>query len=89
MTLTMRVSGRDLADLDTFSESDPRVRLERYTPYGWEYIEGCQTELIEDELNPRFETPLVYTVKTPGERLRFVFWDSDGPLLNADLIGYA
>ena len=88
VTLTMRLSGRGLADLDFFSKSDPRVRLERYTPFGWCYIEGCQTEVIDDELDPDFVTRIVYTASTPGEKLRFIVWDSDGPLFSPDLIGY-
>ena len=50
--LQLRIEGRDLADLDFFSKSDPICVLEEKVNNVW-HRRG-QTEKIDNDLNPVF-----------------------------------
>ena len=86
--LIMKVSAKALADLDTFSKSDPKVTLLQFQQNAWSPVEGCQTEVINDNLNPTFETPIVFMATNLQLKVRFIVEDDDGAL-SSDEIGHA
>ena len=45
-------SCRNLIDMDTFTKSDPQIRLYQRTQQGWNLVD--KTEIIWDNLNPDF-----------------------------------
>ena len=56
--LRLEVAGRDLKDLDWFSKSDPICVLEKKIDSIWKKV--SQTERIDNDLNPDFQTPLEF-----------------------------
>ncbi|XP_019852495.1 PREDICTED: copine-9-like isoform X2 [Amphimedon queenslandica] len=81
----------NLKDLDTFSKSDPAVFL--FQKKGREWIKLGRTELIENNLNPKFAT--TFTLKYHFEEiqdLKFIVYDIDDKKhidnpKNQDIIG--
>ena len=52
MHVNLHISGRKLKNMDTFSKSDPQCRL--YEKKDGQWIKICQTEIINNNLNPDF-----------------------------------
>ena len=82
------ISCRKLKDLDTFSKSDPQVRLyikENPAAASWKKV--GETEVLENNLNPDFKRTLqVFYVFEISQQIRFEVVDSDGGK-SADVIG--
>jgi Ca2+-dependent lipid-binding protein len=76
--LELFISCRSLADMDTFSKSDPYVIL--YLKKNNQWFEHSRTETIMDNLNPNFAKSILldyfFEVQQP---LKFVCYDYDGP----------
>jgi hypothetical protein len=76
--VVLRFSCKNLIDMDTFSKSDPMVVV--YMKSGGEhsYSEVGRTEMIKDNLNPRFvkSLELDYRFETM-QRIRFCVYDVD------------
>ena len=72
---------RNLKDLDTFSKSDPQVRLlikDGPTASTWKNI--GETEVIDNNLNPDFRRTLqAFYQFEINQTVRFDVVDSDGP----------
>ena len=91
--IILKVSGKNLADLDTFSKSDPVCTLHKY---GQDAVVS-QTEMILNDLNPEFQQNLQIMVDESNleERLIFRMHDDDAvrgqseDFSNCDLIGEA
>ncbi|KAJ3340245.1 hypothetical protein HDU93_007207 [Gonapodya sp. JEL0774] len=72
----LRIECYDLPDLDTFSKSDPRVFV--YLQVGQQWREIGKTEIVWNNLHPRFATPVVLPYKFETvQRLRFLVVDID------------
>ena len=54
MPVNLFISGRKLKNLDTFSKSDPQCKVFEMHNNQWRQI--GQTEIINNNLNPNFET---------------------------------
>lgn len=76
--LELFFSCRNLADLDTFSKSDPYVVIQIKNNDRWE--EYGRTEIIYDNLNPTFAhtVHLDYYFEL-SQALKFSVYDYDGP----------
>jgi len=72
------ISARKLKNLDTFSKSDPQVRL--FVQNKGQWVAAGKTEVIKDNLNPNFSTTFtldfIFEIQQP---LRFQVVDVDGP----------
>ena len=94
--LVCKISGKKLADLDTFSKSDPVCVLHKHVQNGISPALSS-TEMILNDLNPEFRTPIKFRVDENNleERLIFRMWDDDAIIgestnrTNDDLIGEA
>ena len=62
--LCLRIEGKNLADCDFFSKSDPVCVMEEKIGHCWH--KRGQTEVIMDDLNPVFQTVLEFEY-TSGE----------------------
>jgi len=51
----LKFSGKNLADLDTFSKSDPFLELSRPSRQGYNYTSVRKTETINNNLNPNWK----------------------------------
>lgn len=54
MQVNLFISGRKLKNLDTFSKSDPQCKVYEMQNNQWREI--GKTEIINNNLNPNFET---------------------------------
>lgn len=71
--------GRELADLDVFSKSDPFVVAHVKEEGQAEWAKVGQTEVVDNELNPNFQTPVRLTYSfEKKQHLRFEVFDDDG-----------
>ncbi|CAH1765231.1 64_t:CDS:10 [Entrophospora sp. SA101] len=55
----LKVSCKDLVDLDILSKSDPQILLSIKDPKTREWKPLCKTEVIENDLNPEFVTGFI------------------------------
>ncbi|CAG8737357.1 17205_t:CDS:1, partial [Cetraspora pellucida] len=56
----LRIALKNIPTLDVLSKSDPQVFLLLQTSYGiWNEYPHCKTEIIKNNNNPRFATPLI------------------------------
>ena len=81
------VSGRNLADMDLFSKSDPLCILSEFNESTQKWVKLGQTEQIHNHLSPNFRTR--FTINYFYERvqlLKFEVVDVDGDG-TFDLIG--
>ncbi|KAI9136448.1 Copine-domain-containing protein [Paraphysoderma sedebokerense] len=90
-TVEIRVSCKNLPNLDVFSKSDPQCIL--YYRQDSRWVEFGRTEMIWDNLNPQFVTPLIVDYRFEAEQhLKFLIVDIDDPnsaeLDTQDVIGY-
>jgi len=88
--LELHISCTNLADMDTFSKSDPMVVVFTKDGFG-NWIEYGRTEMIKDNLNPKFVKSIMMEYRFEEEqRLRFAVYDIDNQnklLDSQDFIG--
>ena len=77
MKVNLYISGRNLADLDYFSKSDPVCRV--YACFDGKWARVGTTERVNDDLNPNFEraitVPYFFEKK---QKILFEMIDCDG-----------
>ncbi len=78
--IELYLSGRNLKDLDTFSKSDPQVRVyikDKPTAATWRKV--GETEVIQNNLNPDWKTTItVFYQFEVSQQVRIEVVDSDG-----------
>ena len=75
--LKIKIECRDLADLDTFSKSDPICLLEQLeADCSWTKVD--QTETIDNDLNPKFNKELEIDYTGESQKIKFTVFDDDG-----------
>ncbi|CAG8491554.1 4267_t:CDS:1 [Dentiscutata heterogama] len=56
----LRIAVKNIPSLDILSQSDPQIFLFLQKSYGiWDEYPHCKTEIIKNNSNPRFATPLI------------------------------
>ena len=84
--LRCQIKGQQLKDLDLFSKSDPICLVEEYKNNQWEVV--AQTEKLDDNLNPEFQTQPEFNYTQVSQRMKFTMWDHDSAT-EYELIGLA
>ena len=76
-TVQFKIKGQQLKDIDFFSKSDPICLVEEYMQDDntWRVI--GQTEKIDNNLNPEFQTQPEFNYSQVSQRVKFGFWDFD------------
>jgi hypothetical protein len=74
----LHISCRKLKNFDTFSKSDPQVRLFEFASNN-KWVQIGQTETIKNNLNPNFEKVIVVTYNfEKHQKIKFEVVDDDG-----------
>lgn len=89
-SIFLSIQGRNLADLDSFSKSDPYFKL--FTETCGQWRELYRSKVIDDELNPQWEEFVLNSVALSGghgdNNLKIEVYDYDSET-SSELIGAA
>jgi len=84
-TVELSIRGKDLADLDLFSKSDPFCVVFVYDSKTRDWIILDRTEIIDNNLHPEWEKKFVMQYKFEERQLlKFEVYDSDDNSTNLD-----